>query len=134
MVSNACSVQLNEHIRTARHKPCLFLDKSNLTSSVLNVGGHEESAHVSLGAYRRVREDLIYALQVPGPRCPGLLVEEVPALFKPISVQRAAKLDVLYRLRLLQLVLLEPTWLIFVYGFVELLQQAELGALMRPYQ
>ena len=129
MASNAFPVQLNENIRSARHKPGKFLDKFNLASSVLDVGTHEESAHVSLDDTNcRVFEDLVNALQVPGPRCPGMLVEEVPALFKLMSAQREANIDVLHGLGLLHLVPLEPTWLVLVCGFVELLQQAEVGA------
>ena len=71
MVSKTCPVRLSENIRAARHKPRKFLDESNLTSSVFNVGSHEESAHVSLGcANRRMFQDLVDALQVPGPRRP----------------------------------------------------------------
>ena len=93
------SVQLSENIRATRHKPRGFLDEYNLASSVFNVGSHEESAHVSLGcANRRMFQDLVDALQVPGPRRPWVLVGKVPALFKLVSVQRATGLDVFHGL------------------------------------
>ena len=135
MLEGICSVQLSENIRATRHKPRGFLDESNLTSSVFNVGSHEESEHVSLGcANRRMFQDLVDALQVPGPRRPWVLVEKVPALLKLVSVQRATQLDVFHGLGLLHLMLLEPTWFVLVCRFYEFLQQAEVGALGRPYQ
>ena len=89
---------------------------------MLDVSGHQESAHVGLGhTNRRVLEDLVNALQVPGPCCPGMLVEEVPALFKLVFVKRLITPDVIHGLGLLHLVVLEPTWLVLVCGFVELL-------------
>ena len=122
MTSKTFSVQFSENIWTARHKPCGFLDETNLASSVLNVCGHEESAHVSLGCPDcRMFHDFVDAIQVPGFRCPRVLVEEVPALLKLVPVQRAAELDVLDGFGLLQFVLLEPSWFILVLCYVEFL-------------
>ena len=65
-VTNAFPVKLSEDVQTARHKPGRLLDKPDFTSSVVDAGGHEESAHVSLGdANRRMLENLVDALQVP---------------------------------------------------------------------
>ena len=135
MVSKAFPVQLSGNIRAARHKPRGFLDESNLTSFVFKVGSHEESAHVSLGYTSRwMFQDLVVALQVPGPRCPWVLVEKLPALLKLVLVQRAPKLDVFHGLGLLHLMLLEPTWSVIVYCFAEFLQQAGVVSRRRPYQ
>ena len=134
MASKTFSVQFSENIRTARHKPCGFLTGPT-SPPVLNVCGHEESAHVSLGCPNcRMFQDLVDALQVPGLRCPWVLVEKMPALFQLVPVQRATELDVFHGLGLLRLMLLEPTWFVLVCCFVEFLQQAEVGARGRPYQ
>ena len=88
MVTNAFPIKLRGDVWTARHKPGRFLDGSDFASSVLNVVGHEESAHVSLGDTDcRLLEDLLDALQVPRPCRPWVSVEKMPALFKPIPVQ-----------------------------------------------
>ena len=107
VVSHALPAQLSDNIR-----------------AVLDVGNHEESAHVSLGyTNRRMFHDLVDALQIARPRCPLVLVEKMPALLKLVHVQqRAAKLDVFHGLGRLHLMLLEPSWFVLVYGFVELLQ------------
>ena len=63
MVSKAPSVRPSENIQAARHEPRGFLDESNLTSSVFNVGSHEGSAHVSLGCGNRwMFQDLVDTL------------------------------------------------------------------------
>ena len=69
----------------------------------------------------RMFHDFDDAIQVPGFRCPRVLVEKVPALLKFVPVQRAAELDVLDGFGLLQFVLLEPSLFILVLCLVEFL-------------
>ena len=96
---------------------------------MFNVGGHKESVHVSLGdASCGMIQDLVEALEFPGPSSQSVPVEKVSAPFQLVAIQRTAELDALQAFCLLQLMFLQPSGLVLVCGFVEFLEWTEIGA------
>ena len=121
MTSDAFIVKLVEYIRTARRQLCGLFDKPDLTILVRDMGGHKKPAHVSLdnancrmsqnltrqsGSCRRTR----VSMTVPSMGAH----EEMSALLQLVAILRAATLDVLHGLRILNLMLLKPSKLVFL--------------------
>ena len=135
VVTIALLVQLDQDTFTATHESCRLLHQTSFSSLGLNVGSHQEPAHMPLCQCDGwVLHELLNARQRPRSGRPWVFVKKVTSHVDLHLVENTAELYMSLRLLFLDIELVHPTFLHAIDGNIQLLQHAEVGAGWRTYQ